>query len=418
MSPDSFNLNEFYRLLQYKFNFFQLINKFLMDGRIYPEISLEKIILSIISMPLLGITSLLQLDETNREEFQKGLFNSKHRNMVVSDSGLTYALKKMYYKKPKTLGGVTDLLSECFFEFPDNNFIIDGLRSILIDGSTFGKHFGCALYVIGKIDYLLDLVEMKKRGKEIPAAKKLARRLRDKFWKNYFDLILYDGLCRYELIQYFRKITGCHVLVKTTEKDLDIIKEVELMIKNKEKLDKFGQSIKYYQGIDEKRKEYYQIWEVDHIKRCNSDDEEEYKVARVREYEIKRRNGTWIKTNKLKEEYYGISTKQELTGIAIRKFCIRRWRIEDSGFRQLNLFAKTKRLYSKYPEIAFPLIALLILSHNLFLYFLSKFVKIGKENKSKERIRSLKFYYIFLARNTYKVGGRHPPPLAILNCQG
>jgi len=390
-----------------------------MDGRVNPEIPLQKIILSITCMPLLGITSLLQLDNTNREEFQKSLLKSEKRDMVVSDSGITYALRKMYYKQPKSLGGVTELLAECFFEFPDKNFLIDGLRIAVIDGTTFSKHFATALYVLGKIDYLLDITKMGKRGKEIVSAKRLSRRLRDKFGKNYFDIILYDGLCKYELIKYIKKTTGCEVVVKTKEKGLDIIKEAELMIRNRKRLDKRGEGIKYYEEFDIQRKEYYQIWEVDHIKRSNVEDDEEYKVVRIREYEIKRMNGMWIKKNKLKEEYWGISTREDLTGIQIRKMCIRRWWIENSCFRQLNLFAKTKRKYSKHPEIAFPLIGLLILSHNLFLYFLSKFVKIGENNKVKGKIKSLKYYYRLLAVNTYKVGGRHPPPLAILilNCQ-
>ena len=76
MSPDSFNLYKFFQLLKYKFNFSQLINKFLMDDKVNPEIPLQKIILSITCMPLLGITSLLQLDNTNRVEFQKSLLKS------------------------------------------------------------------------------------------------------------------------------------------------------------------------------------------------------------------------------------------------------------------------------------------------------------------------------------------------------
>ena len=117
MSTDSFNLFKFYQLLQYKFDFFQLIDKFLMDGRIFPEIPLEKIILSITSMPLLGISSLLQLDQINREDFQKSLLDSEHRDMVVSDSAIIYALRKVYKQDPNRLGGVVNLLYECFLNF-------------------------------------------------------------------------------------------------------------------------------------------------------------------------------------------------------------------------------------------------------------------------------------------------------------
>jgi len=42
--------------------------------------------------------------------------------MVVSDSGIRNTLREMYYKQPKSLGRVTELLAGCFFEFPDKIF--------------------------------------------------------------------------------------------------------------------------------------------------------------------------------------------------------------------------------------------------------------------------------------------------------
>jgi hypothetical protein len=127
-----------------------------MDGRIYPEIPFLIIILCIISMPLLRIDSLLQLDLKSRDDFLKSLFGLKRRKMVVSDSALTNTLKKMYRKSPRRLGGIIELLYECYQELPSKNFIIEGMRILCIDGSTFSKHFGVALFVLGqKFDYLL-----------------------------------------------------------------------------------------------------------------------------------------------------------------------------------------------------------------------------------------------------------------------
>jgi len=336
--------------------------------------------------------------------------------MVISDSALTNTLKKMYRKSPTRLGGIIDLLYECYYELPSKNFIVEGMRILCIDGTTFAKHFATAALVLGvKFDYLLDIMGMRKRGKEVPTAIRLLRRIAKKIGKGCFDIVLYDGLCKYELIKAIRDIIGSEVLVKTKEERLDIIEDAELQIKGAENL---KGEIEYKDGYDYGRMEYYRIWGVSNIKRSNSDDDTEYKVMRIEEYQIKIkevRKKQKIEIGELKEKYWIITTNKDMELEMARRLCIMRWRIETKGFRQLNIFGKSKRKYSKYPSIALPLISLIALSHNLFLVFLQQQCsKINAEDGCKIW-DNLKYYYVLLMENTYRKGGLSPPPLLIVS---
>lgn len=410
----AFNVFQFFNFIHLKFSLRTLIHNFLLDGRSHPSIPFIHIILSVFSMPLFNLSSLLQLDFHNRDSFIKALFKSSHRNMIASDSAITNTLYKMYRKAPESLGGVSSVLYHCFMECPQKNFIMDGFKTLVIDGSTFASHFGTALYVLGhSFDYLLDIVSMKNKGKEIPSAIKLARRLRKRFSYGYFSLLLYDGLCRYELIKKLQKIIGCDVLVKTKEKDLDVIQNAELLIVHRKNLDSRDLYVKIYEGYDPSRNEYYRIWEVPSVKRSNSPDQTEYKVIRVEEYEVKKVNGKIIKTNILKERYWIIGTNLTMSALLMRNFIIKRWRIENNGFKQLNSLTQSKHIYSHKKEIAFVLIALLVLAYNLFKIFVHQFHSLGEENK---KIQFTMIYYrSLLAKNTYKIGGLSPPVLSLLN---
>jgi len=67
----------------------------------------------------------------------------------------------------------------------------------------------------------------------------------------------------------------------------------------------------------------------------------------------------------------------------LRDLAIRRWQIENNGFKHFNLFAHTKRLYAHKHQIALYLILLLILAHNLFLLFLQKYIAVSMEDEKK-----------------------------------
>jgi len=228
--------------------------------------------------------------------------------------------------------------------------------------------------------------------------------------KSFFDIIILDGLYKYSNINQLYHITGSHILVKTKEKSLDIIQNAEMLFDNKDILDPSGNSIKFCSDFDTSRMEYYKIWEVDDIVHSEKNNSLAFKVARVEEYKAKRVNGKLVNTSELKEVYWVVTTKKDLSGKLLRQLAITRWMIENNGFKQMNLFAKTKRLYSHFMEIALYLVLLFILAHNLFLLFLSIFSK-NKWSAKEVMKKPLKYFYIVLAENTFIVGGREPPSL-------
>jgi len=183
------------------------MNTLLLDGRKFPSIPFYKIIASILTMPFFNVDSLLQLDLFLREGFAKHLFNSTHRDMVSSDSTITRAIYKSYKSKPSTFGGLKDLVYELFLSFPNKSILYDSMKLAIIDGTSFSKHLATAVFVPGDIPFLLDLIYMKTKGKELPTAMTLARKFTQRLGKSFFDLIIYDGLLKYNNIIKMCSIT-------------------------------------------------------------------------------------------------------------------------------------------------------------------------------------------------------------------
>jgi len=410
MTSNEFNLFKFFLFLKTNFNFIDRINTFLLDGRKHPSVPLFKVAASIISMPFFKINSILQLDLFLKEPFTKALFCSSHRPDVISDSALFNALNKSYQQNPQTFGGLSDLIYDLLLDYPSKTTLYKSLRMGIIDGTSFSKHLGAALLIPGDIPFLADIEYMSKNGKELPSAINLAYKFTEKLGKNFFDLIVYDGLCKYKTINRLYKITGSDILVKSSEESLDIIRNADNLFKKADEVDPWQHHVQTFNGFDNNRDEYFKIWVTDDIYRTEKQSGRSYKVARVEEYQTKRKKGKRVKTDILKERYWVITTKKDLTGIDMRDIAIRRWAIENNGFKQMNLFAHTKRLYSHDKGTALYLVLLLALAHNLFLLFLSTLSK-NEELQNEIKRRPLKYWYLTLANNTFITGGHSPPGL-------
>ena len=165
------------------------------DQRKRPVIPTSSIIKSIREMPVLGQTSLLAVDQYARSAEARKWHGSKKEDMVVSDTTLPRVLEgvdrqpivEMPYEVIKQLG------EEGYWDWK-----LSTGRKIraggIVDGSCFGGFWSSVLSLAGCSDAVVDLEPYRSRGDELPASRRVLRRANEKLGKEFFDLILADGL--------------------------------------------------------------------------------------------------------------------------------------------------------------------------------------------------------------------------------
>ena len=332
----------------------------LTDIRKNPEIKLADIIVSILLMPLYGITSLLGLDRQNRKQRFKRLFGSTRR-MLASDSTINRILR---WLKPKETTALLLTLQRLFEQkrLSRKQLVADGpyRRIGIVDGSFMGSHYLTALTLHGKIDFPVIVQKCLKRGKELPRSMQMLTEAKQLLGSGFPELNLFDSL-------YFNQTTfdtvrtlGSHLLIKSDEPFRDVLKDAELL---------FNAQTTAIDTIPETKGFDYERW-CDYSIKVTSEEFAGYSilVAHVWEDYPKRKKDPHV-------DFWVASTDPTLSAEELREAAHLRWHIENNIFKRLSKQAGTKRFYFKYSCPFFNMLRLFcaaVTIYQIFLYILQR----------------------------------------------
>lgn len=323
------------------------------DKRKRPQIKAEKICWAIVNMVGLRINSLLELDQLGRLPQMRRYIGIK-RYMVASDTTYDRVLNLM------PASDIRKAIRRIHQQLKQQNLdqikleSARQLRIAGIDASGFGRHLASVLSIFGKIQITLDIEPYLTKGKELPSSFKLIKRTTRLLGKSWCDILTGDGL--YRAAKFFRlcKDGGFDGLVKTEETRLEVIKDALGLFKLKD-----DASIERVCGFDYNRLCDYQVEAVASIRMQGL--KHRVKIVHVKEY--------YPKPDR-HEDFFVITTKQDLTGLEARELAHRRWTIENNVFRQLSQLITSKRVYTHSKKVLESLLLLWYMGLNLVKAFL------------------------------------------------
>ena len=327
----------------------------LSDARASPKIGIKTIFAALFYMGVFGLGSLLGLDQYLRTSKGKKLFGSSQP--VVSDSTLArslagfalaplHAMLEAVYAAGRRVG-----VGRCTLTHTP-------LRIGAIDGSCFGKFQASCFAEIGAVSLMGGLEPISKRGKELPASKKLVKKLVVRFGKRFVDLVLLDAL--YVAQDFLRTCLAGEIdfLIKTQEARLAIIQDAMGLFRH---YADYAQDIEHIQGTDIERMRAYDVYALEGFFLDGVD--ALIKVAWVVEENL--RTGETI-------EFWVLTSLQTLTAEEMRQLAHWRWDIENNGFKTLNALVHTKHLYAHDKHAAEAVTLTLFIAGNILQLFLDQ----------------------------------------------
>jgi len=357
-------INRFFTFANTSYTMFAVKSK-VKDGRKSPQIPPSAIFLSLILMVLFKKHSFLKLDQFMRIGAAKRFFGSDKDNkrVVVSDTTISRSLST-YSLSPLRL-----YLKSIYIRASHNGKCrIDvcgrELKAACVDGSMFGRFYGCVLQSVGEANLLLDIEPTTGKGKEIPTTRILLDRAFDEYGDGFVDMFLLDGL--YTDKKTINQVLShkSHVLIKTTETRLLIIQDAEGLFSHYEKF----QGVEYIQGFDSERLCEYQVWSCDSFQ--FSGVKKSMKVAHVKE--------SYIKEDRT-EDFWVLSTDESLSGLQMRELGHIRWHIENNGFKGLDEQTNCDHVYTHDAHVFVALMLLIFIGWNLLLLFDLEDIREGYE---------------------------------------
>jgi hypothetical protein len=327
----------------------------LSDARSDAHIGVACIFLSVFYMGVLGLGSLLGLDQFLRTSKGKKLFRCGHP--LVSDSTLSRSLRGF------GLAGVQGMLETVYgaarrigierFELSHGR-----LRVGIIDGSGFGKLLASCFAQIGSVCLMGGLEPISKFGKELPASTRLMRRLIERFGRGWIDLVLLDGLyVAQDFLGVCLEEGQVNVLIKTQEEGLDIIQDAMGLFRH---YAPYAQDIEHIQGTDVVRLRAYEVYALGGFFLKGVD--VPFKVAWVQEEDLRTGQQT---------QFWVLCSLQKLTAGDMRERAHWRWDIENNGFKMLNALVHTKHLYAHDPHAAQAVTLILFIAGTILQLFLA-----------------------------------------------
>lgn len=327
----------------------------LSDARSSPKIRVKTIFKALFYMGVFGLGSLLGLDQYLRTSRGKKLFGSSQP--VVSDSTLSRSLAgfalapltamlEAVYAAGRRVG-----VGRCVLTHTP-------LRIGVIDGSSFGKFLASCFAEIGAVSLMGGIEPIPKIGKELPASKKLVKKLVARFGKRFVDLILLDALY---VAQDFLRIClegEIDFLIKTQEDGLDIIQDAMGLFRH---YADYAQDIEHIRGTDIERMRAYDVYALEGFFLTGVD--VPIKVAWVVEKDL-RTDETL--------EFWVLTSLQTLTAEEMRQLAHWRWDIENNGFKTLNALVHTKHLYAHDKHAAQAVTLALFIAGNILQVFLDQ----------------------------------------------
>lgn len=350
------SIHQFSRFCKEKIRLRERVEK-LTDNRVRPQIKAGQIGWTMLYMPALRFKSLLQVDQRARRGAFKQLVGSS-RKLVGSDTTFQRVLKQMALKPIRALGKA--LYRQIVNRGINKVESCKGkrVRVGIVDGSGFGHYFASVVMIAGKRNYPLDAEVYEKHGKELIASRKLLGRVTKQLGKGWCDITLADGL--YMTKEDFRRSKeeyGCDLLVKTKEKTLEVVADAKGLLFSS------GYGVEVSKGTDTLRNVVYEIralggfeWEGLSYP---------LKVAWIREEKLKPKKG-----EEPVEEFFVITTREDLSCKEMRELAHTRWRIENEVFKRLNSLVKSKRVYTHSSHTLSVLLLLWLIGLTLLEMFL------------------------------------------------
>lgn len=335
----------------------------IQDQRKRPVIPASSIVKSIREMPVLGQSSLLKVDQDARSPEALKWHASKKNDMVVSDTTIPRVLRglepepivQMPYEVIKKLN------EEGYWDWKLGTG--RKIRAVgIVDGSCFGGYWASVLMLAGKSEAVVDLEPYKKRGKEMGASREVLRRANEKLGREFFDLILSDGLYpTQEDFRNCRKEFGSDLLVKTQEETLLVIQDARSLFFTRKGT--LRQGMNRVEGYDpESQIDYEVVWAEGF----------EWKGL---EFPL---TATWVREKYHKPikgrpevvEFWVLTTAQGYVGEELRELAHGRWRIENGVFKRLNALVESKHYANHHPKVQEMLLRLWMLGLTLLGVYL------------------------------------------------
>lgn len=309
---------------------------------------MSNIFFSLFYTSIINKNSFLARDQLLRETFFRKFFKTR-RKMVASDTTLIRNLSDNVER---------DEIEEVNFKIVENSgySLIEPILNrmcMILDGTGIGKELSETAIIPTHTNIVLGTCKIEKKGKELEGAKELISKIANRFDKNYFNLVLYDGLgYTKNIFNDCYRLLGAKVLVKTTE-DLKVIKEVETLIN-------FGiVKVFHESGFDDEMLVKYDITYANQMSGYTIDFP--LKVAIISEKNVK---------TGVEEIFYVITNDIELTPLEMRYAAHLRWRIENNGFKLMNKLFETKKYRSKDRDCIENLYLINIIVYNILMLFL------------------------------------------------
>ncbi len=272
------------------------------------------------------------------------------------------------------------------------------VRVCALDGSCFGNHWMAVLSALGeKITAPLDIVRYNKKGKEIPAARKILKRL-NKTAAKYFTHCVVDGL--YSVKEFMNEVpeTGLQWVVKTSQKNLCPIRWAKKIFDDCSTLKKLREyNVELVEAGDLKRKIDYRIWLVKKVPW-----EEVKRTLSVAKVQLTHRAG---KKKGMEETFWIISTDEELTAVELRELVLWRWGIENNLFRELNQRVGSKTKYIKNGATKHTLMWLWMLGWVIFQWIRIEFDETIQKLSANIRITKRWITEMLKAHSYFKLAG-------------
>lgn len=229
------------------------------DSRESPQIAPSTVAEAVIFMGAFGLGSLLQCDQTLRTE--SGLLWFGQETPAVSDTTMSRSLEGMDIS---TIRPILSAGYRCARDAGESQWegVLGTYRVGIVDGSSFGQFQASCFEIVGQIAMMVDVEEIVKRGKELPASYTLLRRVNRELGRGAVDVVLGDGL--YFNAPFFHlNLEELHwdVLVKTDDARRDVIVDAMGLFQSPS----FGAAdgIVRAEGIDLDRMCEYQICRAD-----------------------------------------------------------------------------------------------------------------------------------------------------------
>ena len=362
------NAGYFQRFIEQEYHFSQWAGIQKDTARREPKITAETIFKVIVYQVVLGIRSLLKLDQFSRTKPALWLTGSVRR-MVASDTTMLRVLGKWAMKglRRATYGIHLEMRQR-----GHASMILSSGRKVhlfAVDGTNVGGLWFSALACVGRVYHGVDCEPSKGRGHELKTSRTLLGRACRELGRGFASHILYDGLAADRIdFALARKKWRSHLVVKTQEETLEIIassKEVWEKL-TKQELKRAG--VEIITGVDAKRGIRYEVYAQGGI------------IWEGLQYPLKL---AWVKETHLKGKYqgqtltfWGMTTDETLSASELREVAHDRWAIETNGFKELNEQVGSKKAHIKNQKAKEALMLMWFLGMALLKAFQNKLAEV------------------------------------------